>query len=366
MFSFEIIPYTLQFAFPAGTSRGILTEKKTWFIRLIHSDFPGQVGWGECGLLPGLSPENPESFYQDLLEFSKYILPMLETRPRLWENLTPKWMEGWKGTWLPAAWFAWETAWLDWVNGGNQIICDSSFRAGELSVPINGLVWMNPRKTMELQAREKKNEGFDTIKFKVGALDWEQELDMLSKIRSEMPVSEISIRLDVNGAWQPEEAARKLELLSFLGIDSIEQPIAPGQIEAMKELCLASPIPIALDEELINKPLDHQKFSLLESVNPAYLVLKPTLVGGLGQTHQWIKMAEDLGIGWWITSMLESNIGLNSVAQLSSQYHAVLPQGLGTGKIYENNIPSPLYVEKGQLKSHPDTGWDFSMIQARD
>jgi O-succinylbenzoate synthase len=155
----------------------------------------------------------------------------------------------------------------------------------------------------------------------------------------------------------------KLEELSVLDIESIEQPIAPGQESAMKELCQVSSIPIALDEELINKPLDRQKFSLLENVEPAFIVLKPTLIGGLGQTHQWIKMAEEIGIGWWITSMLESNIGLNAVSQLASQYHPLIPQGLGTGKIYRNNPPSPLTVADGFIFSDPSKSWDLSALK---
>jgi o-succinylbenzoate synthase len=363
MFSFEIIPYTLIFNFEAGTSRGILTEKKTWFIRLTHSDFPDREGWGECGPLPGLSPENLSSFEKDLSELSSWLLPRLNMEHRIWENLSPRWMEEWKGPWLPSAWFGWETAWLDWVNGGQKIICDPLFYAGQWKTPINGLVWMNPRQTMEAQAQEKRAEGFDTIKFKVGALDWQQELDMLREIRSKMPSSEIRIRLDANSAWKPDEALNKLEELSVLDIESIEQPIAPGQETAMKELCLSSPIPIALDEELMNKPLDRQKFSLLEMVEPPFIVLKPTLIGGMGQCNQWIKMAEEMGIGWWITSMLESNIGLNAVSQLASQYHPLIPQGLGTGKIYRNNPPSPLTVADGFIFSDPSKSWDLSALK---
>jgi len=186
---------------------------------------------------------------------------------------------------------------------------------------------------------------------------------MLREIRSRMPSSDIRIRLDANGAWKPEEALNKLEELSMLDIESIEQPIAPGQESAMMDLCRSSPIPIALDEELINKPLDRQKFSLLEKIEPAFIVLKPTLIGGMGQSNQWIKMAEDTGIGWWITSMLECNIGLNAVSQLASQYHPLIPQGLGTGKIYRNNPPSPLTVANGFIYSDPIKSWDLSDLK---
>jgi len=361
-FSFQIVPYTLHFQFDAVTSRGILKEKQTWFVKLFHTDFPGQVGWGEAGLLPGLSPEDPDTFAKDLEELINYVLPKLETRPRFWEHLSSIWMEDWKGKWLPAAWFALETAWLDWVNGGHQLICDPVFYSGNWKIPINGLVWMNPRQTMEEQAFEKRKQAFGTIKLKIGALDWQEELDMIRKIRLEMPPAEISIRLDANGAWTFEEAQKKLAQLQEFEIESIEQPIEKGQWESMSFLCKNSPIPIALDEELIGHPLDRHKNSLLEAIDPQYIVLKPSLVGGLGQTHQWIKMAEDLGIGWWITSMLESNIGLNSIAQLAAQYKPTIPQGLGTGKIYVNNIKSPLAIENGELTYSTKETWDFSVI----
>jgi len=362
LFSFEIIPYTLHFNFKASTSRGVLKGKKTWVLKLTHADFSGRIGWGEAGLLPGLSPENAETFEADLRELATFLISKLLTKPRQWENISSVWMEGCQGKWLPSAWFAFETAWLDWVNGGNQLICDPVFWAGEWRVPINGLVWMNPIKTMQQKAIEKRKDGFDTIKLKIGALDWNHELEMISKIREEMPGSEVKIRLDVNGAWKPDEADKKLFQLEQFNIESIEQPIETNHWKAMAELCRNSPIPIALDEELIGKPLDHQKYSLLESIEPQFIVIKPSLVGGLGQSHQWIKMAEDLGIGWWITSMLESNIGLNAIAQLAAQYRPTLPQGLGTGKIYSNNIDSPLSLQNGELFYSKDANWDFTQI----
>lgn len=351
MFSLQIQPYTLKFSFDAGTSRGILKEKKSWFVVLTHPDFPGREGRGEAGLLPGLSPENPATFEADLRSLAEFILPQLEIQPRNWQRLSARWLENWQGPWLPSALFALETAWLDWVNGGKELICDTDFHGGILSVPINGLVWMNQRGEMEKQAREKRDAGFETIKFKVGALDWQEELAMLRQIRSEMP--EMNLRLDANGAWQPEEALKKLSQLAVLNIESIEQPIAPGQPDAMARLCRESPVPIALDEELIGRPFDHQKFRLLESVNPAFIVLKPGLLGGLGQCHQWICMAEDLGIGWWITSMLESNVGLNAIAQLAAHYKPLLPQGLGTGQLFENNLPTRLFLHGNQIGRMP-------------
>ncbi len=362
MFTYKIIPYTLHFQFEAGTSRGILKEKKTWFIQLSHASFPNRFGWGECGLLPGLSPENEETFAADLEELSQFLLPKLEVSIKSWEKLSPRWMEDWKGKWLPSAWFGWETAWLDWVNGGNQLICDALFKSGDWQIPINGLVWMNPTVKMENQAKEKKLEGFNTIKIKIGALNWEEELALLSQLRMDMPHDQTNIRLDANGAWTFEEAIKKLDQLQAFGIESIEQPIAPGQLDSMADLCKKSPIPIALDEELIGKPFDHQKFNLLEKIDPQFIVLKPSLVGGLGQCNQWIKMAEDLGIGWWITSMLESNVGLNAIAQLTAQYRPTMAQGLGTGQIYKNNVSSPLEILSGELLYNPKKVWDFSTL----
>lgn len=362
MFHYQIIPYTLHFQFDAGTSRGVLREKKTWFIRLWNTEFPQKEGWGECGPLAGLSPENPDDFENELVRFSQFVLPLLKTTPGGWEKLSTRWLDTWDGPWLPSAIFGWETAWLDWVNGGQRLICDPLFCAGQWKVPINGLVWMSTIEAMERQAIEKRNQGFDTIKLKVGALNWNEELAMIERLRQEMPASEITLRLDANGAWKPAEALRKLQQLANLGIHSVEQPIAPGQPEAMAALCQESPVAIALDEELISKPFDHEKFALLEKIQPAYIVVKPTLVGGLGQTHQWIQMAEDLCIDWWITSMLESNIGLNAVSQLAAQYHPVLPQGLGTGQLYSNNIASPLQVTKGQIFYNQAVAWEKGSI----
>lgn len=362
MFSYQIIPYSLDFRQEAKTSRGSLRTKNTWFLKLTHSDYPNRVGWGECGPLKGLSPESEEILEENFTLFSDFVLMHLSTNQCQWEKLSLKWMNDWSGPWLPSLVFAWECAFLDWVNGGKQLICDPLFHAGNWEVPINGLVWMNERKTMFEQAIVKAEQGFSTIKIKVGALDWEEELGLLKDLRKELPADKFTIRLDANGAWTYSEALLKLEALAEFDIHSIEQPIATNQLEALSSLCRTSPIPIALDEELINKPFDHQKYDLLEQVQPAYLVLKPTLVGGLGQTDQWIKMAEDMGIDWWITSMLESNVGLNAVSQLAAQYRPVLPQGLGTGGLYQNNIPSPLEIREGALTMNPSTGWGFEIL----
>lgn len=363
MFSYQIIPYTLNFRFEAKTSRGSMMTKKTWFIKLTHADFPNRVGWGECGPLKGLSPETETVLEENMHLFSDFVVSRISSSPAQWDKISTKWLNEWTGPWLPSLVFAWECAFLDWQNGGRQLICDPLFHGGQWSVPINGLVWMNERKTMFDQAMEKADHGFSTIKIKVGALDWKEELGLLRDLRQELSSDKFIIRLDANGAWTHAEAISKLEELYPFDIHSIEQPIAPGQLNELAELCQRSPIPIALDEELIGKPFDDQKFELLEQVQPPHLVLKPTLLGGLGQTDQWIKMAEDLGIDWWITSMLESNIGLNAVSQLAAQYRPVLPQGLGTGGLYENNIQSPLKIQDGMLSWNPKKSWEFDCIQ---
>jgi O-succinylbenzoate synthase len=357
LFSYQIIPRSFDFCFDARTSRGPMKQKISWFILLSHSAFPERVGIGECGPLPGLSPENPESFPKDLHVFSDFVLSKLSDKAVAWERLSSIWMQDWAGPWLPSAVFGWETAWLDWLNGGKRLICDSFFWSGQWAVPINGLVWMNSFETMLAEARKKIQSGFDTIKIKVGSLEWEEELRLIRTLRSEFPPDKITLRLDANGAWTPEEALLKLQELATFSIHSVEQPIPPGNPLAMARLCSQSPVPIALDEELIGQMYDHLKFSLLEQIQPQYIVLKPTLLGGLGQTHQWIKMAEESGIQWWITSMLESNIGLNAVSQLAALYHPILPQGLGTGALYSNNFESPLELTGAEIRSMPMRSW---------
>lgn len=363
MFRYTFRPYTLRFRSPAGTSRGVLTEKTSWFLRLWHTGNPECAGWGEAGLLPGLSPENEPTFETDARAFLDACMPMLGTGARNRDRLSAGWLESWPGPWLPSVVFALETAWLDWYHGGKRLICDSLFHSGNWEIPINGLVWMNPAQTMESEALQKQAAGFQTLKFKVGALEWKEERALLGRLREHLPADRFAFRLDANGAWTEEEALARLESLAVLEIESLEQPVAPGQPHAMARICRESPIPIALDEELRGLPGDAGKYGLLEAVNPAFIVLKPTLLGGMGQTHQWIQLAEDMGIGWWITSMLESNLGLNAIAQLSAGYRPVLAQGLGTGQIYLNNLPSPLAVAGGHLAYDPAKQWDLSVLE---
>jgi O-succinylbenzoate synthase len=250
-----------------------------------------------------------------------------------------------------------ETALLDLKNGGKRVIFENSFLISK-PIPINGLVWMGDLDLMLQQASIKIDEGFRCIKIKVGGLNFEKECDILHYIRRKYFREEITLRLDANGAFKTEEALYKLYDLSKFKIHSIEQPIKPGQPE-LEELCRKSPIPIVLDEEMIGLSSAEAKKDLLARVKPQYIIVKPSLHGGIQGTQEWISIAESLNIGWWITSALESNIGLNAICQLTANYPVTLPQGLGTGGLYENNFESPLEVKKGEVFYNPKLSWNL-------
>lgn len=262
----------------------------------------------------------------------------------------------------PALRFALETAALDLMNGGERIILENSFSAGRQEIPINGLVWMGGKRLMLDRIKKKIEAGFDCIKIKIGAINLEEELELLKFIRSTYTADDIVIRLDANGAFSESEVLDILHRLSKFEIHSIEQPIQAGNWEAMSKVCSESPIPTALDEELIGILDQDQKTSLIEAICPQFIILKPTLVGGLEQSREWIELADEHGIGWWMTSALESNIGLNAIAQFVSEYDTILPQGLGTGQLFHNNIPSPLYIRNGNLGYDQDSQWDTFAI----
>lgn len=340
----KVIHHRLNFYQPAGTSRGVLTAKDSWFLVLTHPDQPGRVGIGECSILPGLSPElntNLES-----------ILNEVEAEPETWL------VDASLSAAYPALRFALETAWRDWQTGGKRILFPSPFTEGKQAIPINGLIWMSPPDELRKQIRQKVEEGFTTLKLKVGALDFETELDILSFIRKTFSAYDLTLRLDANGAFKPCEALNKLERLSKFNIHSIEQPIRQGQPTSMALLCEKSPIPIALDEELIGIESLQEKIKLLDTIRPTYIVLKPSLHGGLSGAEEWIKLAEARHIGWWITSALESNIGLNAIAQWTFHMGAAGVQGLGTGKLFSNNFTSPLFIAQGMLHYDPLGSWN--------
>jgi o-succinylbenzoate synthase len=258
---------------------------------------------------------------------------------------------------FPSLRFALETALLDRKNGGKRIIFQNGFSNGTQPITINGLIWMNNPAEMQKQIEEKLAQGFHCLKLKIGAVNFEQELALLRNIRQKFDAQEISLRVDANGAFSPQDALDKLKLLADLDIHSIEQPIRAGQEALSARLCAATPIPIALDEELIGKMTDYARRDLLETIRPQFIILKPSLLGGFEACRVWIRLAQELNIGWWMTSALESNIGLNAIAQFTAEFDNSLPQGLGTGELYHNNINSPLEISGEKLRYQPTRAW---------
>ncbi|MGZ5244224.1 MAG: o-succinylbenzoate synthase [Bacteroidia bacterium] len=332
--SFE--KYVLHFRKPAGTSRGYLTEKPSWFL-YIEDRENGLRGIGECSIIPGLSADN-------IPDLEAYIRNSCEDFNKSQSLTIPVFDKP-----LPALNFAWEMALLDLQNGGKQIYFESDFTRGTKSILINGLIWMGSRENMLQQVESKIRDNFHCIKLKIGAINFEEELEILKAIR-EFYGDDLEIRVDANGAFSISDAQEKLLQLSEYKIHSIEQPIKQDQWEAMAELCRNSPIPIAIDEELISIYGYDEKCLLLEKIKPQYIILKPSLVGGFEAVDEWISIAEKMNIGWWATSALESNIGLNAIAQWVGGKENKLPQGLGTGGLYTNNLPSPLLLEGENLK----------------
>jgi o-succinylbenzoate synthase len=350
---------TFHFSFDARTSRGSMKEKTSWFIKVWDSSSPEVTGVGECGPLPGLSPDHiPE--LQETLEgiITKFNIQSLGITQVADLNELHRIIFGALGAEMeryPSIVFAFETALLDLFNGGSKVIFNNSFIAGT-PIPINGLIWMGGLDFMLQQIEIKIRDGFRCVKLKVGGIDFEKECDVLQYIRRKYFRDRITIRLDANGAFKPTDAFYKLNELAKFEVHSIEQPLKPGAPE-MEELCRISPIPIALDEELIGVNKVNQKEALIARLKPTYVVLKPTLHGGLCSCHEWIQLAEKQNVGWWITSALESNIGLNAIAQFTAGYPANLPQGLGTGMLYTDNVESPLTVNKGFLSYEDSLSW---------
>lgn len=341
---------TFEFNFTARTSRGRMKNRISWFIKLWDEHNPAVFGLGECAPLPGLSIDDRPDYEEVLAKVASEASALMPGSSALLTdaaNLVP---EG-----FPSILFGLETALLDLKHGGRRMIFDNRFLAGH-AVPINGLVWMGDLDEMLQQASIKIEEGFRCIKVKVGGLNFEKECDILNYIRKKYFRDEITLRLDANGAFKTDEALYKLYDLSKFKIHSLEQPIKPRQPE-LAELCRKSPIPIALDEELIGVHSAEAKKDLLATVKPHYIIVKPSLHGGIRGTQEWISLAESMNIGWWITSALESNIGLNAICQLTANYPVSIPQGLGTGKLYENNFESPLEVRKGEIFYNPKLGW---------
>lgn len=346
-----------EFNFTARTSRGRMKDRTSWFIKLWEEGNPSVFGLGECAPLPGLSQDDKPDYEAVLKQMAEHVSTLNLASPTLLQDAASVVPAG-----FPSMLFGLETALLDLRNGGKRMIFDNSFIHSN-PIPINGLVWMGDLDLMLQQASIKIDEGFRCIKIKVGGLNFEKECDILNYIRKKYYREEISIRLDANGAFKIDEALYKLYDLSKFKIHSIEQPIKPGQPE-LEELCRKSPIPVALDEELIGVSSAEAKRDLLSRVKPQYIIIKPSLHGGIQGSQEWIAIAESLNIGWWLTSALESNIGLNAVAQLTANYNITIPQGLGTGALYENNFESPLEVKQGALFYNPKLSWNPQELEA--
>lgn len=350
--TFSYLKRTLLFRFEAGTSRGVLHSREVFWIKVHHSGDLDQVGWGEAAPLVGLSPDFGFDFEQQLGSI------LLEASGRSWELSEESILQDVKKLVpfsLPSIRFGLETALLDFTNGGIKRILANTFFDQGTPIPINGLIWMGTKEFMFQQIHQKLEEGFSCLKMKIGAIDFEQELELLRFIRYQKNATKLTLRVDANGAFSVGEALSRLEQLRAFELHSIEQPIPVGQWKTMRELVQQSPVPIALDEELIGRS---NKEEVLSFIKPQFIILKPSLVGGILETREWIRLAEEMGIGWWMTSALESSIGLNAISQLTSTYLPSLPQGLGTGKLYENNLASPLLVKSGAIQYLQEETWE--------
>lgn len=336
--------YILNFKRPSGTSRGVMTEKETWFIIL---DDQNKKGVGECGILRGLSIDDRPD-YEEKLQWVCVNIHL--GKDKLWESLIE----------FPSIQFGVEMALLSLSSQTPFLLFPSGFTNGSKSIPINGLVWMGNEAFMKEQIQEKLADGFHCVKLKIGAIDFEKELQLLRFIRLHFTPEQIEIRVDANGAFSEIEALNKIIQLSEFEIHSIEQPVQKNYTDSMAELCRITPIPIALDEELIGVFSMKEKEELLQKIKPQYIILKPSFIGGFRGTQEWISLANKYQIGWWITSALESNIGLNAIAQWTFLQHNILPQGLGTGALYTNNFNCPLVVLEGQLWYKKDADWEFN------
>jgi o-succinylbenzoate synthase len=338
--------YTLNFKNPSGTSRGILKTKDTWLI-ILEKD--GKTGIGECGMFKGLSIDDRPDFEDKLQWICDNINLGLEI-------LVSELIE------FPSIQIGLEIAFKSLESADGFNLFPSRFTQHQSPIPINGLIWMGDKAFMKQQIKVKLKAGFSCIKMKIGAIDFSSEIELLKSIRQEFSVNDVELRVDANGAFAPEEALEKLKRLSHFDLHSIEQPIKQGQWSDMATLCESTPLPIALDEELIGVFSEEKKKDMLSLINPQYIILKPTLVGGFCGSEAWIKLAEEQHIKWWITSALESNIGLNAIAQWTYTLNSKSTQGLGTGGLFANNFDSPLVVKNGTLRYENNQDWNLSNL----
>lgn len=344
--SVRIIPHELHFRNPARTSRSILHSRRVYFVMVAESDgSAGPVGWGEAAPIDGLSPEN-DLFYLQIGQLLYESIPAV-TVDSLLE--------------YPSFRFAVEAACHDLDQGGRRLWFDGPFAQGDSSIPINGLIWMGDKATMYQQIKQKLDMGYPCLKLKIGGIHFDEELELLKYIRKEFSPDHLELRLDANGSFPKKNAEERLEKLSEFSIHSIEQPIRAGQTESMAALCEMNIIPIALDEELIGIKSTAEKETLIQTIQPQYMIFKPSLIGGLSETKEYISLCEKKNTGWWITSALESNVGLNVLAQFCDHLRVNCVQGLGTGKLFTNNIGSPLREEKGRVFTDPKGQWEEIM-----
>ncbi len=339
--------YILDFIRPGGTSRGVLTEKESHFIII---DDGSSLGIGECGLLKGLSIDDVHTYKSVLDDVCQNISKGPED---LINELSS----------YPSIQFGLEQAFLSFNATNPFELFPSAFTQSNSPIPINGLIWMGNEDYLYEQLQTKIESGFRCIKMKIGALDFDTEVRFIESLRKQYPVSQIELRLDANGAFTADEAPEKLAVLARYQIHSIEQPLMAGNVDAMATLCRLSDIPIALDEELIGIHNVTEKKALLQTIKPDFIILKPSIVGGIRSSEEWIALADKAGIGWWITSALESNIGLNAIAQWTFQLGTKMYQGLGTGSLYTNNIDSPLEISTGSLYYNHGQQWPHNLIQ---
>lgn len=338
--------HVLNFKQASGTSRGVMKTKETWFLKIEKDD---KIGYGECGILRGLSIDDRPD-YEDKLQW--LCKNMTQDKSVLFHELKR----------FPSILFGLEMALKSLESPTPFELFQTDFVHQSKGIPINGLIWMGSKEFMLEQIKTKMNEGFRCIKLKIGAIDFDEELALLNFIRKSFSHHDLELRVDANGAFSPDTALDKLEALSQFNLHSIEQPIKAGQFAAMHELCQKTPLPIALDEELIGVFEEKERIELLDQIKPQYIILKPSLIGGFQESLNWIKLAEQRQIGWWITSALESNIGLNAIAQLTSTLSTEMPQGLGTGSLYTNNITSPLVVKGDQIFYDKSLKWQKDIL----
>ena len=326
----------LHFKQPAGTSRGVYTERKIWLVEMKEGE---RKGIGECAPLPQLSCDDIPHYAETLRMFCDQIE---QTGVIDYQALRP----------YPSMLFGLESAWAQLHVNGSAKLFDTPFGRGEEGITINGLVWMGTFEEMYQRIEEKIQAGFHCVKLKIGAIDWEREISLIKFIRRHFTKEQIELRVDANGGFTPQEAMRKLEQLATYDIHSIEQPIKQLQWKEMARLCHETPLPIALDEELIGINDTKNKIELLDTIRPQYIILKPSLHGGMHGSEEWIKLAQERSIGSWITSALESNIGLNAIAHFAAKMygpHISMPQGLGTGQLFTDNIPMPIEIRGEKL-----------------